>query len=128
MIFLNKRVMGRVQGSKARRKKEYVVANWDDIQFTYKEAREKYNISPACFRNAIDELIRVGLLDIASTGNGLHKYITRYALSDRWQKWGLPDFVQVHRPKRATGACNFPKKNRFGAGTKKKSTVTHSRI
>ena len=45
-------------------------------------------------------LIRVGLIDISRTGLGLHRDVTLYAISERWEKYGTDEFVVKKRPKR----------------------------
>jgi len=98
-VFLRKRRMLPVQG-KPKRKAKYYVENNGRLVFTYREAQERYGISAACFARAIDELVKVGFIDITHTSCGLHKDKTLYALSSRWELFGTPDFVAAKRPKR----------------------------
>jgi hypothetical protein len=100
MIFLSKCRMEKVQTRPGRNEREWQIVNNGEIQFTYIEAETKYGISAGKFTRAIDELIRVGLIDIAKTGMGLHKDVTLYAISDRWEKFGTAEFVVMKRPKR----------------------------
>ncbi len=85
MIFLYKCQVKPIEGS-PKRKKEYYIANNGEIQFTYDEALEKWRITQKKFTKAIDELVRVGLIDITKSGFGLKKDKSLYAISDRWEK------------------------------------------
>lgn len=101
-----------------RHEKEWHLTNNGEIQFTYLEAKEKWGILGSRFTRAIDDLIRVGLIDIAKTGCGLHKDVTLYAISDRWKKFGTDEFVEMKRPKR-TQQYGFINKNKYGRNCKK---------
>lgn len=121
MIFLSKCQWLPVQGARARRKRQYTHANNGEIQFSYKEAKEKFGISTGRFTRAIDELVRVGLIDIAKSGFGLHKDVTLYAVSERWKQYGTSEFQHAERPKRP--GLGFRKGNKLGKNAKIKSTV-----
>jgi predicted transcriptional regulator of viral defense system len=115
LIFLTKRQMQPIQGKKGKSggKRRYVVANQGEIQFTYREAQEKYGISRNAFRSAIDQLVAVGLIDIARTGSGLHRDVTLYSISERWRLYGTPEFVIKTRAKRSD-SYGFAKSNSYG--------------
>jgi len=116
LFFLNKRVMKPFEGGKPKRsgKGKYYVANNGEIQFTYAEAVEKYHIrSRGTFRDAIDQLVRVGLIDVAKTGMGLCKDVSLYAISERWKLYGTDEFVVKKRPKRR-GGFGFSEDNTYG--------------
>jgi hypothetical protein len=81
---------------------------------------ERYGISCATFRDAIDLLIKVGLIDVAESGAGLRREVTRYAISERWRVHGTPEFVEKKREKRRLH-YGFTKGNR--SWEKKMSTV-----
>lgn len=121
LIFLTKRVMKPYQGSKQKRsgKGKYYIENQNEIQFTYREAKEKYGISRSAFRDAIDQLVRVGLIDISKQGSGLHRDVTLYGISDRWRLYGTPEFVVKKRPERKLH-YGFTKENKYGRNTGKK--------
>ena len=122
LIFLNKCVWKEAQG-KRKQKNNYYHDNNGEIQFSYKEAQEKFGISSGKFTRAIDELIRVGLIDIAHSGFGLHKDVTLYAISERWQQYGTDDFkIQVR--KKCTG-LGFRKGNTLGQHCKTERTVVN---
>lgn len=118
MIFLSKCRWEKVQTRPMRREKEWIITNNGEIQFSYNEALEKWGISDGKFTRAIDENIRVGLIDIAKTGCGLHKDVTLYVISDRWEKFGTDEFVVKKRPKRKQ-QYGFTNKNKHGRYCKK---------
>jgi hypothetical protein len=122
MIFLYKCQWKPIEGA-PRRKKEYYLANQGEIQFTYDEAVEKWGISNNRFTKAIDELVRVGLIDIAKSGFGLHKDKSLYAISDRWEKFGTDEFVVKKRQKRVQ-QLGFTKGNSYGKNSGKKTKST----
>jgi hypothetical protein len=100
LIFLSKCRMEKTQARPMHREREWQITNNGEIQFTYAEAETKYGIPAGKFTRAIDELLRVGLIDITKTGLGLHKDVTLYAISERWKKFGTDEFVVKRRPKR----------------------------
>lgn len=119
-IFFTKRQCEQV---KYKGRKEWTIKNNGEITFTYQEAKTKYGISCSSFRNAIDELIDKGLIDIAATGMGVHKVTTLYSISDRWQLYGTLDYEKPKpRPKKPVNK-GFRKGNQHGRNCKKKSTV-----
>lgn len=118
MIFLYKCQWKPIEGS-AKRSKEYYLANQGEIQFTYKEALGKWGITQKQFTKAIDEVIRVGLIDITKLGFGLQKDKSLYAISDRWEKFGTDEFVVKKRQKRKQ-QLGFTKGNSYGKNSGKK--------
>jgi len=118
MIFLSKCRYEKVQTRPGSRDKDYIIANNGEIQFTYDEAGEKYGISEGRFKRAIDELVRVGLIDIAKTGLGLQQDVSLYAISNRWEKFGTDEFVVQKRPKRKQ-QFGFTHKNKHGRNCKR---------
>lgn len=113
-LFLLKRVMvqRRLPG---RGMKVWDIANNGKIEFTHLEAERKYGIASGPFKNAIGELISVGLLDITHQGGGTQRDKSLYAFSDRWKKFGTAEFIEVEPPKGQKGPGN-------GGRFKKKST------
>jgi hypothetical protein len=122
-IFLSKCRWEKVQTRPGSRDKAWVITNNKEIQFSYREALEKYGMKDGRFRKAIDELLRVGLIDIAHSGFGLHKDRTLYAISDRWEKFGTAEFQRVERPKRRE-RIGFQKGNRHGRHSRQKKNST----
>ena len=118
--FLRKRQMEQVKRSK--RSDDWIIRNNGEIVYPYSEA-EKKGIGRREFRNAIDELIEKGFLDITHRGSGGRSGdMTKYFLDDRWQHFGSPEFSPAKNPRR--------KDNRQGRGwsvyhaKKKKTPVT----
>ena len=116
-IFMTKRKMIQI----GRRGKEcWVIENNGEIVFSYKEAKQRYNISYSAFRNAIDELREKGFLDIAESGAGVHKARNLYSLSDRWKLYGTPQYEKPKpRPQRPINR-GFQKGNQYGRNCKKR--------
>jgi hypothetical protein len=104
------------------RSPEWVIKNNGDIVYPYLEA-EKKGIGRREFRNAIDELIDKGFLDIIHQGSGGRSGdMTRYYIDDRWKDYGTPSFQPTRNPRK--------KDSRKGMGwsafhaNKKQSPVT----
>jgi hypothetical protein len=64
-----------------------------NISFTQKEA-EKI-MSTKAFKKARNQLIERGFIDLIRRG-GLWKQCSIFALSDRWRKYGTPEFEKVN--------------------------------
>lgn len=112
MAFYAKRQMERKR-QPGHREKVWRCVNNGEITFSYKEAFERHGLTPSRFRNALDELVRLGFIDITHSGYGLHKDQTLYAISRRWQRYGTPEFLPSERPKR-TQRMGFTKGNQHG--------------
>ncbi len=98
---------------RGKRDLERMISNNGEIVFTYAEAKTKYRISKNRFRRAVDELLEKGFIDIAETGMGVHKVTTLYAISERWRKFGTPDYKTVPRPKPPIANPGFKKGNKM---------------
>lgn len=120
LLFLSKCRVEKIRRP-CSREKGWVVANNGDLTFSYREAREQHGISDGVFRRAIDELVGLGFIDIAHSGYGLHKDATLYAISDRWQRYGTPEFQAAERPKRAE-KLGFKKGNQHGKNASEKDS------
>lgn len=96
LAFLTKR---RMRKSTYGGRKEWGIVNNGEIEFTYKEAEAKHGIKQGAFRENRDRLIKFGLIDIAQSGAGLYKSKTLYAISERWRKYGTPEFEEIERKK-----------------------------
>ena len=102
-------------------KKQWSIANNNEIIFTYIEAKDKYGFSNFAFRTAIDELREKGFIDIFQSGAGTYKAANNYSLSDRWTLYGTDDYK---KPKpRTKGPINrgFQKGNQYGQNCRKKT-------
>ena len=102
---------------KPRPGEDWIISNNGKLVFTYQEAVKKLNISKGTFRNAIDNLVETGFIDITHPGGGTDGNYSKYAMSDRWQKFGTEEFKYRIRPKddRLT--------NRFDTVNQKKEKV-----
>lgn len=98
MDFLRKRQMEQVK--RAKRSDDWIIRNNGEIVYSYAEAEYK-GIGRREFRNAIDELIEKGFLDIAHQGSGGRAGdMTKYFLDDRWKEYGTPTFRPAKNPRR----------------------------
>ncbi len=96
--FLQKRIISKAQKTKSRAAERTIVNN-GEIIFTYGEA-EKLGVPRREFRNSLDVLIKLGLIDINKQGSGGRKRdATTYFISVRWKRWGEPDFQQPPNPR-----------------------------
>jgi hypothetical protein len=101
-LFLLRRRMEK-QGRRGHEK--WVCANNGEIIFTYREAETKYQISQPRFLRAIDNLVKLGFIDISSPGKAVAKVPTKYAISERWRDYGKPSFKKAGREKVKVGYC-----------------------
>jgi hypothetical protein len=96
---------------KGKQRKKYTgsftenVTNNGKITFSYKEA-ENFGFTRPTYRTAIDQYLKVGLVDITKQGHGgipkdgkITGECTEFAISDRWEKYGTPDFKKRTRTK-----------------------------
>ena len=99
--FLRKRQIKTTPFGRGRREAKNIVNN-GEIIFPYREAEAKLQITQSTFRKAIDHLVEYGFLDIAKSGS-FNPYgknePSLYAVSERWKKFGTPDFVRGIREK-----------------------------
>ena len=81
------------------RSPEWVIKNNGDIVYPYLEA-EKKGIGRREFRNAVDELLEKGFLDIAHQGSGGRSGdMTKYFIDHRWKDYGTPSFRPAKNPR-----------------------------
>lgn len=92
--FLQKQVR-RYEGIGKR--KDWITTNNGEIEFTYTEAKEEYGISRPTFVKALDELIEFGFIDMTIQGGLMHTP-SKFAISNRWLKFGTADFEHASRP------------------------------
>ena len=76
------------------KRKERIIVNNGEITYTYLEARKNHKIPKSTFLRARDQLIKVGLIEIAEDG-GCH-HTTKYAISNNWRNYPEQTF---ERPK-----------------------------
>ncbi len=97
LLFFTKRRVQRLRRPDARGNRFEVVNN-GEIVFTYREARRRYGIGKSAFTRAIDALVRRGFISVTHAGGGLKGDCSKYAISDRWRKWGTAEFERAERP------------------------------
>ena len=68
----------------------------DNLVFTYAEA-EYLGISRSTFHRSIKALVEKGFIDIEHQGGAYGRDYSRYALSNRWKKYGTEGFEKVSK-------------------------------
>ena len=91
MLFMTKRQMEQDNS----RRQRWNVANNGRITFTYVEAEESWQIPRATFMRALKSLEARGFIDVTFRGTGTKGSANRYALSQRWRKWGTSSFEEA---------------------------------
>jgi len=96
-----------------KREPRWQIANDGKIEFSYKEAKDKYGISEQRFLRAIDDLVDKGFIDIRIQGGSEKGDMSLYAISNRWRYYGTDSFEKQERVKRVDGP-GFAKGNKHG--------------
>ena len=91
------------------KRKERIIINNGEITYTFVEAWKNHSIPKSTFLRARDQLIKVGLIEIAEDG-GCH-HTTKYAISNNWRNYQEQTF---ERPKSGN---LVGMKNRYPKGT-----------
>lgn len=94
-----------------KREKTWICTNCDELTFSYEEASRKHQYTATKFRRAIDELVKLGFIDLVKVGGRSYMNYTIYALSDRWEKYGTNSFVENSRSKICNSQGYLNKKN-----------------
>jgi len=95
MDFLRKRQMEEVKSKN--RSSAWIIKNNGEIVYPYSDAERK-GIGRREFRNAIDELIEKGFLDIAHQGTGGHSGdMTKYFIDERRRHYDTPEFIPAKK-------------------------------
>jgi hypothetical protein len=82
----------------------------EPFPFAYSEGRRR-GLKDRQFGRAIRELVEKGFIDVIRLGSGLQGDPSLYYFSDRWRKYGTPDFEKKELPRRASFGCfGDPKK------------------
>jgi len=68
------------------------------ISFTYREG-EYWGLTPHQFARAIEDLHRLGFIDILRPGSAREGDWTEYGLSERWRSYGTTVFICAARPR-----------------------------
>jgi hypothetical protein len=83
----------------------------DPFSFTFSEAALR-GLTHKQFGRAIRELYGRGFLELEKHGSGMHKDFSLYCFSERWRKFGTPEFERKEFPKRAAFGCFGESKRR----------------
>ncbi len=124
--FLARRKYARL--GKSRRNSIHI--NNGEIVFPYAEAGKRFAMTRPRFTKSIDHLIQFGFIDINHHGGGMVKDVTTYFISERWEKYGQPDFEQRKRTKDTRG-LGFTAKNweeRSGKKRRSKSKPSNENV
>lgn len=105
---------------KGQRERSYICTNNDELVFTFNEA-EELGLCRQTFDRVIDDLVRHGFIDIARDGFGYLRITTLYSVSERWRKYGTPEFEEVQRRKRQQTKPEKARRAYFGRGEGKRS-------
>ena len=115
MVFLMKRILSDKAFGKD---KARIVANNGEITYTYLEAQNNHRIPKSNFLRARDQLIKVGLIEIAEDG-GCH-HTTKYSISNNWRNYPEQTF------ERSKSGNLVGIKTRWTKDTVKSDTINHS--
>jgi len=89
-----------------------IITNNGQIVFTYAEAKELGIRSSQTFHKVIRELVEdKGFIDITEPGNWYQQQPSKYAISERWKKYGTSDFKRKEVPRGLPDGVGFKKQN-----------------
>ena len=91
--------MFRRQLVKVGRRDSWLIKNNGEILLTYAEITTRFGIARSTFRNSIDQLVKIGFIDIAHHGGGMMKDCSKYGISERWMDYGKEGFIKKSRKK-----------------------------
>ena len=117
--------MFRRQLVKVGRRDRWLIKNNGEIVLTYAEITTRFGIARSTFRNSIDQLVKIGFIDIAHHGGGMMKDCSKYGISERWQDYGKEEFIKKSR-KKDNRKLGFRKDNweeQTGRKRKRKSKI-----
>jgi len=117
--------LSRRQVVKLGRRDRWITKNNGEIVLTYAETTKKFGIARSTFRNSIDQLVKLGFIDIAHHGGGMMKDCSKYGISERWRDYGKEAFIKKSR-KKDNRKLGFRKDNwedRTGRKRKRKSKI-----
>ena len=77
----------------------WLIKNNGEIVLTYAEITTRFEIARSTFRNSIDQLVKIGFIDIAHHGGGMMKDCSKYGISERWMDYGKEGFIKKSRKK-----------------------------
>lgn len=80
------------------KKKRRIFKN-NGLPFTYSEAHEVLGIGDTQFSTNIRKLMEVGFIDLEHQGGVYLRDFSRFTLSERWRKYGTPEFEAITKKK-----------------------------
>lgn len=89
--------------------KHGVITNNGEIIFTHAEAKELGMKSSETFYRVIRQLIELGFIDIVDRGNWYEKTPKKYAISERWRKYGTSEYERKDVPRILPKGIGFKK-------------------
>ena len=110
---------------KVGRRDRWLIKNNGEIVLTYAEITTRFGIARSTFRNSIDQLVKIGFIDIAHHGGGMMKDCSKYGISERWMDYGKEGFIKKSR-KKDNRKLGFRKDNweqQTGRKRKRKSKI-----
>jgi hypothetical protein len=112
LIRFHQKAYRKHTSSKKRGMKNLVITNNGEIIFTYSEARELGIKSSETFNRVIRELVEdKGFIDIAELGNWYEKRPTKFAICERWKRYGTDDYESIKIPRVLPKGIGFKKQN-----------------
>ena len=75
-----------------------MIENNGELSFTYQEAGWR-GMNAKRFSRALKDLHRLGFIDITRLGRGVKGEYTKYAISNRWEKYDTADWEEIPFPK-----------------------------
>lgn len=112
--------------------KKRIIYTDTPILFPYTEAKAVLGVGTTQHYKNIRKLIEVGFLDLDHQGGCYQKQekdYSRYKLSERWRKYGTPEFVQVYVPKALPASSHIQQhlaKKKLKSPSLKRSGHLHS--
>ena len=103
-------ILSRRQMTQVGKRKSWIIKNNGEIVLTYAELIKKFGIARSSFRNSIDQLVKLGFIDIAYHGGGMMKDCSLYEISERWREYGKEKFIKRSR-KKDTRKLGYTKDN-----------------
>ena len=89
----------RCQYARAGTRGKWHHVNNNQLIFTYAEAVKRFGMARSTFRNCIDQLVKLGFIDIYHHGGGMFNDCSKYGISDRWENYGKEQFIKKTRLK-----------------------------
>ena len=91
--------LSRRQVVKVGRRDRWITKNNGEIVLTYAETTKRFGRARSTIRNSIDQLVKLGFIDIAHHGGGMMKDSSKYGISERWRDYGKEEFIEKSRNK-----------------------------